>query len=107
MQKPQPQNPWETYATPDRKSARRAEAWRRFGLLMKLMFATSLLVLIGALAWLKHNGTPMPLPFLGAIAFAVIGSMMLTGALMGLVFFSAASGADDAAAPGDDPRLPK
>jgi hypothetical protein len=67
----------------------------RFARLMKLMFAASLLVLVGAFAWLHATGTPMPLPFLGAIAFAVIGSLMLAAALMGLVFFSAASGADD------------
>jgi hypothetical protein len=71
------------------------EARRRFARLMKLMFGASLVTLLGAFAWLYASGTPMPLPFLGAIAVAVIGSLMLAAALMGLVFFSAASGADD------------
>jgi hypothetical protein len=71
------------------------EARRRFGRLMKLMFGASLLTTLGAFAWFRASGTPMPLPFLGAIAVAVIGSLMLAAALMGLVFFSAASGADD------------
>jgi type III secretory pathway component EscU len=74
---------------------RLAEARHRFGRLMKLMFGVSLIVLVGAFAWLHATDTPMPLPFLGAIAVAVIGSLMLAAALMGLVFFSAASGADD------------
>lgn len=74
---------------------RMAEARRRFARLMKLMFGASLVTLVGAIAWLRASGTPMPLPFLGAIAVAVIGSLMLAAALMGLVFFSAASGADE------------
>ncbi len=81
-----------------------ADARRRYLRLMKLMAAASLLVTLLALAWFHASGTPMPLPFLGAIAVAVIGSMMLAAALMGLVFFSAASGADEAAERGPDPN---
>jgi hypothetical protein len=89
--------PPEPAAQPERTPAeiRLADARHRFGRLMKLMFGCSLIVLVGAFAWLRATGTPMPLPFLGAIAFAVIGSLMLAAALMGLVFFSAASGADE------------
>jgi len=79
--------------TPD--DLRLAEARHRFGRLMKLMFAASLLVLVAAYAWLLATDTPMPLPFLGAIAVAVVGSLMLAAALMGLLFFSAASGVDE------------
>lgn len=75
--------------------ARMLQARRRFVRLMKLMFGASLVTLLAAFAWLYATDTPMPLPFLGAIAVAVIGSLMLAAALMGLVFFSAASGADD------------
>ena len=84
-----------TAPPPTPAQARMIEARRRFGRLMKLMFGASLVTLLGAFAWLYTSGTPMPLPFLGAIAVAVIGSLMLAAALMGLVFFSAASGADD------------
>ncbi len=80
---------------PTAAEIRFAHAKVRFARLMKLMFGASLLVLVAAFAWLHASGTPMPLPFIGAIAFAVIGSLMLAAALMGLVFFSAASGADD------------
>lgn len=82
-------------AQPTPAETRMAEARRRFVRLMKLMFGASLVTLLLAFAWLYATGTPMPLPFLGAIAVAVIGSLMLAAALMGLVFFSAASGADD------------
>ncbi len=75
--------------------ARMIAARRRFARLMKLMFGASLVTLLGAFGWLYASGSPMPLPFLGAIAVAVVGSLMLAAALMGLVFFSAASGADD------------
>lgn len=81
--------------THTRRAERIADARRRYIRLMKLMFAASLLVLLLAFTWLHHIGTPMPLPFIGAIAFAVIGSLMLAAALMGLIFFSSASGADD------------
>ena len=71
------------------------EARRRFALLMKLMLGVSAVVLAGAFYWLHRSGTPMPLPFIGAIFVAVVGSLMLAAALMGLIFFSSASGADD------------
>ena len=71
-----------------------AEAKKRYFLLMKIMLGASGVVLIGAFTWLYATGTPMPLPFIGAIAVAVVGSLMLAAALMGLIFFSAASGAD-------------
>lgn len=77
------------------RQQRMAQARARFARLMKLMLAASTLVLIAAFAWLHHTGTPMPLPFIGAIAVAVFGSLMLSAALMGLIFFSAASGVDE------------
>lgn len=82
---------------PTAAQLRMLEARRRFARLMKLMFGASLVTLVGAFAWLHATDTPMPLPFLGAIAVAVVGSLMLAAALMGLVFFSAASGADESA----------
>lgn len=71
-----------------------AQAKKRYFLLMKIMLGASAVVLVAAFSWLHATGTPMPLPFIGAIAVAVIGSLMLAAALMGLIFFSAASGAD-------------
>lgn len=79
---------------PDPSSSQLAEARRRYRRLLALMAVASLAVLLAGFAWLSRTGTPLPLPLLGAIAVAVIGSMMLAAALMGLIFFSAASGAD-------------
>lgn len=84
-----------TLPEPTAAEIRLAQARHRFARLMKLMFAASLLVLIAAFAWFHATDTPMPLPFLGAIAVAVIGSLMLAAVLMGLLFFSATSGTDD------------
>lgn len=78
------------------RNARMADARKRFFLLMKIMLAVTALVLVLAFTWLHQTGTPLPIPFIVAISFAVVGSLMLAAALMGLVFFSHASGADDA-----------
>ncbi|WP_374387665.1 hypothetical protein [Sandaracinobacter sp.] len=78
-----------------KQEQRIADARRRFARLMKFAAAASLVVTALAFLWFRHTGTPTPLPFIGAIAIAVVGSLMLTAALMGLVFFSSASGADE------------
>lgn len=77
------------------RETRKTDARRRFARLMKWMLVASALVLAVAFTWLYLTGTPMPLSFIGAIVVTVVGSLMLAAALMGLVFFSAASGADD------------
>jgi hypothetical protein len=79
---------------PDR-TARMADARRRFWRLMKLMLAVTSLVLAVDFTWLHQTGTPLPFHFIIAISIAVVGSLMLAAALMGLVFFSNASGADE------------
>lgn len=85
---------------PANAAERRLQARRRFATLMKVMLGATVLVLAGAFAWLHATGTPLPLHFILAISVAVIGSLGLAAALMGLVFFSSASGADD------DPQSP-
>jgi len=78
------------------RNTRMAAARKRFFALMKVMLAVTGLVLVLAFTWLLQTGTPLPFHFIMAISLAVIGSLMLAAALMGLVFFSHASGADDA-----------
>ncbi|MGQ5702705.1 hypothetical protein ACUJ46_11710 [Sandaracinobacteroides sp. A072] len=95
--------PSKTQAT---HAERMAEAKRRFVRLMQLMLAATLLVLVLAFSWLHATGTPLPFHFIVAISLAVIGSLMLAAALMGLVFFSHASGADDAPESIDDIERP-
>jgi len=85
------------------RSERMAEARKQFFRLMKVMVAVTGVVLVVAFTWLYRTGTPLPIHFIVAISFAVIGSMMLAAALMGLVFFSHASGADDAQDQNDHP----
>ena len=85
------------------RAARMLFARKRFATLMKIMLATTIAVLILAFTWLHQTGTPLPLHFILAISFAVIGSLGLAATLMGLVFFSHASGADEAPEQPDKP----
>jgi uncharacterized protein (DUF983 family) len=75
-------------------SGRRAEAKRRFRRLMLVMLGVTGVVLVVAFSWLISTGSPLPLHFVIAVSLAVICSLMLAAGLMGLVFFSDASGAD-------------
>jgi uncharacterized membrane protein (DUF485 family) len=88
-------------ATSARESAR-----RRFGQLLKIMLAATALVLLLAFAWLDSVGTPLPAHLVIAVSIAVAGSLMLAAALMGLVFFSNASGADRHADPASQGQRP-
>jgi hypothetical protein len=82
-----------------------ALAWQRYRRLLRTMAWISAAAIALALLWLKATDTPMPLPFVLAVVAAIAGSLMLAAALMGLVFFSAASGADEEAA-SREPRDP-
>jgi hypothetical protein len=77
-----------------------AFAWGRYWRLMRWMFGFTLCVTIlvlGAFCW--NNGM-VSIHFFIATAGAVVGSIMLTAALMGLVFLSSGSGHDEVI---DDP----
>lgn len=81
--------------------SRKAEAWRRYRRLLKIMAGITALMLLLGFIWLWATDTPLHGPFIGAVIVAVAGSLMLSAALMGLVFFSSMSGADDEAGPND------
>lgn len=70
------------------------EAKRRFRLLLKIMAGITILTLAAAFAWLGSTDTPMTVHLVAAVTLAVIGSMAMAAVLMGLVFFSHASGTD-------------
>ncbi len=75
-------------------------AWARYWRLMRWMMGITTLVtglILGLFYW--QNGM-ISIHFYIATAGAIIGSMGLTAALMGLVFLSSGSGHDDAI---DDP----
>lgn len=80
--------------------------WRRFRRLMLIMLGITIVAVGLSIAWLVGVGAPMRLHFLIAVGLGVTFSLLLTGALMGLVFVSARSGHDEAAysqPPGDEP----
>lgn len=78
----------------------RAEAVRRFKRLLGWTFVVSVLALGLAFTWLALMGTTMRWPFLLAVSVGIILSLMMAAALMGLLFLSSATGADDNVGPG-------
>ncbi|HEV7233670.1 MAG TPA: hypothetical protein VGN36_05450 [Sphingorhabdus sp.] len=71
-------------------------AWARYWRLMRFMLAVTLTVtvlVLGSFWWV--NGM-VSIHFFIATAGAIIGAMMLTAALMGLVFLSSGTGHDEA-----------
>ena len=68
--------------------------WRRYRVLMGWMVALSAALAAGALVWMRVAGTPMPWQGRLAVGAGVFFTMLLTGALMGLLFTSARSGHD-------------
>jgi hypothetical protein len=77
-----------------------AEAWKRYRSMMKWMALASVVAVILALIFLGAGGEPMSIHLIIATAAGVGLSVLLGTALMGLVFLSNRSGADDDAAGG-------
>ena len=75
-------------------------AWRRYWRLMRWMFSFSILVTIVVLALFYWQNGLVSIHFYIATAGAVIVSILLTAALMGLVFLSSGTGHDESI---DDP----
>lgn len=78
--------------------------WRRFRRLMAFVAGIAVLAVVAALWILHREGTVLHWQFMIAIGLGIALSLLLAGALMGLVFVSANSGHDDAVI---DPRLPE
>ncbi len=70
--------------------------WRRYRRLLALMLAVAVVAIAVALVVLHGEGVVLRLHFVVALALGIGVSLLLAGALMGLVFLSAASGHDDA-----------
>lgn len=75
---------------------RAAFAWGRYRRLMRFMAAVTLTVVVAVLLLLHWLNGPLPIHFYIATALGVGASMLLTAALMGLVFLSSGTGHDDA-----------
>ncbi|MEE9433665.1 MAG: hypothetical protein V3V15_05455 [Sphingorhabdus sp.] len=71
-------------------------AWNRYWRLMRWMFGFTLLVATGMLSLFYWQHGLVSIHFYIATAGAVIVSLMLAAALMGLVFLSSETGHDEA-----------
>ena len=87
----------------DPATLRMVAAWARYRRLMRLMFGVTLGTVIIALSLLYKQEGMVSVHFYIAAALGISFMMLLMSALMGLVFFSNASGHDDVAqAPRED-----
>ena len=77
------------------KLDRAAVAWARYKRLMSWMAIAAVVAVLLALIYLKSEGRPVPIHMMIATIAGVGLSVLLGTALMGLVFFSNASGHDD------------
>ena len=72
-----------------------AFAWARYKRLMRGMVIVTLAVVVLILAYLYFSGIALSIHFYIATGLGVGAAMMLTGALMGLVFLSSGTGHDE------------
>jgi hypothetical protein len=73
-----------------------AHAWRRFRRMLRLVAAITVVVIAAAMAFIySQNGLESVHLYIAA-ALGIAGSMLLTGALMGLLFLSSGTGHDEA-----------
>ncbi len=73
-----------------------AYAWARYRRMMKRLGLLTVAIVALSLAALWKTGDAESLHFYIAIAIAISGIMLLTGALMGLIFLSSGTGHDEA-----------
>lgn len=73
-------------------------AWTRYRRLMGLMGGITLVMVVAAMALLYWNNGFVSIHFYIATALGIGFAMLLTSALMGLVFLSSGTGHDDAIA---------
>lgn len=73
-----------------------AFAWARFRRLMRWMVLVTITTVIGAMYLLYRSNGLVSVHFYIATALGIGSAMLLTSALMGLVFLSSGTGHDDA-----------
>lgn len=73
-------------------------AWTRYKRLMRLMSGITLVMVVAAMALLYRANGFVSIHFYIATALGIGFAMLLTSALMGLVFLSSGTGHDDAIA---------
>ena len=72
-----------------------ARAWARFRWIMRWVIAAAVLSVAAALTYLWADGAPLNIPVVVATTAGVALTVLLGGALMGLVFMSSGSGHDE------------
>ena len=72
-----------------------AFAWARWRRMMAFMAGVTVLTVGATLAWFAESGEPVSIHFYIAVALGIGVMMLLTGALMGLVFLSNGTGHDE------------
>lgn len=70
-------------------------AWVPFKRLMAIASGLAFAAVVAAAAWLQWTGAPPRWELYLAVSVGVAGTVLLTGALMGLVFVSSRSGHDE------------
>jgi hypothetical protein len=75
---------------------------RRFWRLLAITGIVAVAAIIAALWYAHASGTPLRLHFVVAMSLGIGLTLLLAGALMGLLFFSARSGHDEGAFERDD-----
>ena len=73
--------------------------WQPFKRLMAVTGALTVIAVAAALAWLDATGAPPRWELYLAVSLGIAGTLLLTGALMGLVFVSSRSGHDESIDP--------
>ena len=69
-------------------------AWAPFWRLLRIVVLCAVLAVAAALGWLQLSGAPARWQMWLAVAGGIGGTVLLSGALMGLVFLSNRSGHD-------------
>jgi len=72
-----------------------ALAWRRFRWIMRWVIAAAMLSVGAALLYLWADGSPLTVAVIIATSAGVALSVLLGGALMGLIFMSSGTGHDE------------
>ncbi|USU04028.1 hypothetical protein NF701_11865 [Sphingomonadaceae bacterium OTU29THOMA1] len=75
--------------------AQAAHAWRRFRAIMAWMILVAAVCSAGAIVGLAWVHGPLRLVTMAAVIGGVGGSIVMAGALMGLVFLSSGTGHDE------------
>ena len=72
-----------------------ARAWARYRWIMRWVTAAAAVTVVVALLYLRSDGSPLTATIIIATSAGVAFSVLLAGALMGLMFLSSGTGHDE------------